>query len=206
MSANDKTSVGQGREDWRTPGDLFDRLNDLYAFNYDACADHSNALCDRYSTVAGTFVRGVPFSDPPTPHKVSDADALAYDWRALRVFINPPYCDSENPCRMRGDVYTCDKARCRNRGYHIDEYKPGIVDFAAKCAAERNNARIIVGVFPAATDTNWWHDYIAPYAVTHFLRGRVRFINPVTGEPGDSPPGGMAIVVWLPDWLSKGAQ
>jgi hypothetical protein len=32
------------------------------------------------------------------------------------------------------------------------------------------------------------------------LRGRVRFIDPNTGEPGASPPGGSALVFYFPDW------
>lgn len=192
-AAQDKTSVGAGRSDWRTPPDLFERLTDRYAFTYDAAAGHENALCMRYSTVDGTYV-GLTSGGAT---KVDEKDGLAYSWRALRVFVNPPYADAENACKPGG----CEKVRCRNRGYHVESYTPGINDFMAKCAAERNNAAIIVGVIPAATDTQWWHLFVQPYADVTFLRGRVKFINPLTGQPGDAPPGGTAIVRWLPDWM-----
>lgn len=35
---------------WETPQDLFDRLNQIFCFNLDACADETNHKCDRYFT------------------------------------------------------------------------------------------------------------------------------------------------------------
>lgn len=37
---------------WETPQDLFDRLNQIFCFNLDACADETNHKCDRYFTEA----------------------------------------------------------------------------------------------------------------------------------------------------------
>lgn len=62
------------KSDWRTPQDLFDRLNRQWGpFDLDAAASADNALCERFLTV--------------------EDDALSKDWaqRASRVFVNPPY-------------------------------------------------------------------------------------------------------------------
>ena len=44
MSANDKTTVGAGRGNWRTPETLWRPLHERYAFDYDAASDHANRL------------------------------------------------------------------------------------------------------------------------------------------------------------------
>ena len=41
----------------------------------------------------------------------------------------------------------------------------------------------------ARTDTRWWHDCIVPHAkMIAFRRGRIRFVDPTTGEVGQSAP------------------
>ena len=32
-------------------------------------------------------------------------------------------------------------------------------------------------LIPCKTNTNWWHDFVIPFAEIRFLRGRVRFIQ-----------------------------
>lgn len=55
-------------DEWRTPRELFNTLNDLFHFDVDAAATEENKLCDRY------FV-----------------DGLAANWDGLCVYCNPPY-------------------------------------------------------------------------------------------------------------------
>lgn len=38
-------------DQWSTPQDFFDKLNDEFHFTLDPCADHSNHKCDLYFTV-----------------------------------------------------------------------------------------------------------------------------------------------------------
>ena len=87
MTANDRTGVGTGSAEWRTPPDLFARLSRRFQFDYDAFASHENALCDLYSTVGGTFTR---LGDDPG-HYPEDGDGLTFSWEDRRVFMNPPY-------------------------------------------------------------------------------------------------------------------
>lgn len=56
---------------WETPQDLYDRLNQIFCFNLDACADETNHKCDRYFTEA--------------------QDGLSQSWGGYRVWCNPPY-------------------------------------------------------------------------------------------------------------------
>jgi hypothetical protein len=167
------TAVGAGRGEWRTPLDVFDRLNRIWQFDYDAFASHENALCKTYSTIEGTF-RREGFNLPswtPGWDQIDSLDGLRQDWDRRRVYMNPPY----------------------GRGI--------LEEAMRKAASEANNAAVIVALVPANTDTRWWHEYVKPYATTYLLRGRIKFIDPDTGEAGGSPPGGSAIVVYLPGWL-----
>lgn len=65
----------EGRQDWRTPKWLFDRLNDDYGpFTLDVAASHDNALCAKYFT--------------------KEDDALTKVWPST-WFCNPPFAKIE---------------------------------------------------------------------------------------------------------------
>ena len=61
--------------EWETPQDLFDELNEKYKFVFDPCATHKNTKCDNYCT--------------------KKQDGLKEDWHLWKdegsVFMNPPY-------------------------------------------------------------------------------------------------------------------
>lgn len=57
-------------EEWETPQDFFDELNQTFHFDLDACASHANTKCERY------FTKG--------------DNALEQDWSGT-VWMNPPY-------------------------------------------------------------------------------------------------------------------
>lgn len=58
-------------DQWATPQDFFDKLNEEFNFTLDPCADEFNHKCDTYFTV--------------------DDDGLKQDWSGNTVFCNPPY-------------------------------------------------------------------------------------------------------------------
>lgn len=58
-------------DDWATPQDFFDRLDAIFEFTPDPCADAKNAKCARFFTRAD--------------------DGLTQCWDGERVFMNPPY-------------------------------------------------------------------------------------------------------------------
>lgn len=187
MTANDRTGVGAGSGEWRTPPDLFARLNRRFQFDYDAFASHENALCTFYSTDSGTFFKGGQswtdnsFLPPiPAPENAPD-DGLSFPWTGWRVFMNPPY--------SRGLIEQC----------------------VEKAYNERDNAAIIVALIPAATETRWFQRYVLPHCHIDWLPKRVVFIHPdfecgpkcqtgkrphKFGEPGVDPPSGMVIATF----------
>lgn len=58
-------------ENWATPQDAFDRLNHIFNFTLDPCADKDNAKCKKYYT--------------------KEINGLNKDWGGHKVFCNPPY-------------------------------------------------------------------------------------------------------------------
>ncbi len=58
-------------DQWTTPQEFFEQLNDEFSFDLDPCADAENHKCDRYFT--------------------KEQDGLKMDWGGSRVFCNPPY-------------------------------------------------------------------------------------------------------------------
>lgn len=59
------------RDDWATPQDFFDALDEEFSFTLDVCASASNAKCANY------FTRAV--------------DGLSQEWSCERCWMNPPY-------------------------------------------------------------------------------------------------------------------
>lgn len=57
--------------EWTTPQNLFDELNDEFNFTLDPCATDENAKCSKYFTI--------------------EDDGLSKDWSNDVVFMNPPY-------------------------------------------------------------------------------------------------------------------
>lgn len=57
--------------EWETPQDLFDKLNEFYHFNLDPASTDDNAKCDNHYTI--------------------EDDGLSKDWGGCNVFVNPPY-------------------------------------------------------------------------------------------------------------------
>lgn len=59
------------RQDWGTPIDFFNKLNEKYGFTLDAAASRDNAKCEIFFT--------------------AEEDGLSKSWQGHRVFVNPPY-------------------------------------------------------------------------------------------------------------------
>lgn len=60
-------------DNWSTPQDLFDELNEEFNFDLDVCASDWNHKTDRYFT--------------------ENDDALSRDWDCNCFWMNPPYSD-----------------------------------------------------------------------------------------------------------------
>jgi phage N-6-adenine-methyltransferase len=68
-----------GKDDWRTPRDLFDRLHALYGFTIDGAASGENHLLQRWWGPGGEV-----------------ENALLANWTNEVVFCNPPYTDTKH--------------------------------------------------------------------------------------------------------------
>lgn len=146
---------------WSTPQNLFDSLNAVHGFTLDVCALPENAKCHKYYT--------------------PEIDGLKQDWKGNICWMNPPYGNSESPCRKnKAGEYVCQKKKCVYRGHHIDVYIPGIEDWVQKAFKStlpdwQHSGSKVVCLLPARTETAWWHDYVIPYGKVEFIRGRLKF-------------------------------
>mgnify|MGYP001389426560 CR=1 FL=1 len=70
---NDKMKVHymSKSNEWATPQDFFDRLDEEFRFTLDPATDGINAKCDKFYT--------------------QEDDGLSQDWGGEHVFMNPPY-------------------------------------------------------------------------------------------------------------------
>lgn len=66
-----KALMSSNKDDWCTPQDLFDKLNEEFHFDLDAAASDINTKCPRYFT--------------------KETDGLKNSWGGVTVFCNPPY-------------------------------------------------------------------------------------------------------------------
>lgn len=68
---NNDLMFSSKNDDWETPQDFFDALNDEFHFTLDPAADDNNHKCKKYYT--------------------KEQDGLMQDWQGETVFCNPPY-------------------------------------------------------------------------------------------------------------------
>jgi phage N-6-adenine-methyltransferase len=74
------------RGDWRTPIDLFNKLEDEFGFDIDVCASKENNLCPSYFDKENDFLKqdihipnGKCFMNPPYGRRICDFVKHAYD-------------------------------------------------------------------------------------------------------------------------------
>jgi transcriptional regulator with XRE-family HTH domain len=97
-------------------------------------------------------------------HFTVEDDGLSLPWHGT-VFVNPPY----------GRQLAAWIAKARGE-------------------VEQGNARLVVALIPARTDTHYWHDSVAGKADVYLLRGRLKF-----GNGKQSAPFPSALAVWGAD-------
>ena len=69
--ANIQACLSSKTDNWATPQDFFDNLNEEFHFTLDPCANEENHKCDLFFT--------------------KEQDGLTKDWGGHVVFCNPPY-------------------------------------------------------------------------------------------------------------------
>lgn len=144
---------GSASTEYTTPAEIFEPIQDAMALNFDAAASHENHRLPEYATQDGVYIKY--FS---TPHKIveyrgENSSGLRARWEGHRTWCNPPY------------------------GRGIEEW----VKMAAKAVYPGNLGEgeelttSVAMLLPARTETDWFQRWVAPYAVVHFIMGRVRF-------------------------------
>ena len=68
---NTELMFSSNHNEWATPQEFFDKLNDEFNFTLDPCSTHSNAKCEKYYT--------------------ESENGLIQNWGGETVFCNPPY-------------------------------------------------------------------------------------------------------------------
>lgn len=173
--------------EWETPPEEYSKWDEEFHFTFDAASSHLNHKAERYATKDGVFLM-----DSAT--KISDLDGLSYDWsQEEAIWCNPEYGDPENACVLPHSK--CKKKKCEERGYHNDEYKPGVIDWVKKAYETylTGKPRVIVFLLPSRTDTGWWHPYVEEFAEKRFIKGRLKF-----GGAKNSAPFPSVLVIWRP--------
>ena len=68
---NTEVMFSSQTDQWATPQDFFDKLNEEFHFTLDPCADENNHKCDLWFD--------------------KNKDGLKQNWGGCRVYCNPPY-------------------------------------------------------------------------------------------------------------------
>jgi site-specific DNA-methyltransferase (adenine-specific) len=80
-------------------------------------------------------------------------------------------------------------------------YGREIYAWTRKARLEAADGALVVGLLPASTDLQWWHDDVVGIAEVRYIRGRVRFL---TGGPyRASGFFASVIVIWSPCWSGR---
>lgn len=66
-----KAMVSSKTNEWETPQEFFNKLNEEFSFTLDPCSNNGNHKCDKFYTIK--------------------EDGLKQDWSKEIVFMNPPY-------------------------------------------------------------------------------------------------------------------
>lgn len=77
-------------------------------------------------------------------------------------------------------------------------YGKEVVRWCKKALSESYNGATTVLLIPCKTNTNWWHDYVIPYAEVRFIRGRIAFLYPDGTQSKQQLPWPLAFVIYKP--------
>ena len=143
--------MGTGNGEYSTPQWLFDKLDSIFNFTVDLCATKKNAKCEKY-------------------YSRLKKNSFKKKWSGVG-WCNPPYGSPQNPCASN-----CSKKTCEKRGFHLDEYWPGIIDWVERGVKQTQKHRsTVVFLAPARTETEWFNVVWNHATAICFVSGRLNF-------------------------------
>ena len=100
-------------DQWSTPQDFFDKINDEFNFDIDVCADKDNAKCKKYFT--------------------KEEDGLSKEWTGT-CWMNPPYGREigkwvKKASESKGTIVCLLPARTDTRWFHDYIYNKSEIRF-----------------------------------------------------------------------------
>lgn len=161
---------------WETPPALFSRLNEVFHFNLDVCAEHHTAKCSSYFVRPADceycggrgFVEGPGDGFSTQSYPCLRCDGLRQPWAPHRCWLNPPYGRAMPP-------------------------------WLERAGQESRKGALVVALIPDDTSTRWYHDLVHGKAQVQPLDGRVKFV----GAPG-MPNFGSLLAIYWPGGFWKG--
>jgi phage N-6-adenine-methyltransferase len=149
------------KDDWETPQELFDLLNDEFHFTVDVCATKETAKCDRYYTPQDSalkipWIGEVCWMNPPygrqIGHWVAKAGHEGARYNTMVVALLPARTDTQwwwNHCATADEIRFL-KGRLKFGGHENSAPFPSaIVVFATRKEAPSMKSRF-------ARITKWW--------------------------------------------------
>lgn len=180
MFSSEETKYG-------TPVDFFDRINEIFHFTLDVCAEEWNAKVPNYIS--------------------EEMDGLVTPWlvdgKPVVAWMNPPYGKPEKACPV--PHAKCKKKKCKTRGFHIDKDLPGLGDWVQRAAHQSaNNGATVAILVPARTDTDWFQTVFYRAKLICFVRNRLKFDPPPWSDNkrGDTAAFPSVVAVFSPHELS----
>ena len=118
-------------------------------------------------------------------HITEEINCLTEDWThwmdpGEAGFLNPPYGQEVKPKPEKGVIGNV-----------------GVSAFLCKSFYEVQKGITVVVLVHAKTETQWWIDWAERSTEQWFVKGRIPFIDPLTGKPGRGGPSvGQAILIY----------
>lgn len=119
----------------------------------------------------------------------------------------PHWLGPDHPSPVRRDAFEADWTAARGHGpaaWMNPPYGRGMGRWMV-LAARWGRVMPVVVLILARTDLPWWDEVVmATAAEIRFVRGRVRFLDGVTGERAGGAPAPSVVLVWRPDRYALG--
>lgn len=96
---------------------------------------------------------------------------------------------NDDPCPLHGELLKDGLSREWDTRVFMNPPYSDITPWVKKAYEESLKGKVVVGLLRGDTSTNWFHDWVLPYAELRFVKGRLRF----NGKPAPFPS---IIAIW----------